>query len=89
MVIKVLSTAGKTQGEISRQIGCSQSAVSKCLQDKSSGRKKCDSKRVTTKRDDRKLAKLVRSDRFQNCGEIASSGMLMVCLHHDQQSIAE
>ena len=41
MVIKALSTAGKTQGEISRQVGCSQSAVSKCLQGKSSGRKKC------------------------------------------------
>ena len=71
MVIKALSTAGKTQGEISRQVGCSQCAVSKCLQGKSSGRKKCGRKRVTTKRDDRKLAKLVRSDWFQNCGEIA------------------
>ena len=71
MVIKALSTAGKTQGEISRQVGCSQSAVSKCLQGKSSGSKKCGRKRVITKRDDRKLAKLVRSDRFQNCEEIA------------------
>ena len=32
MMIKVLSIAGKIQGEISRQVGCSQSAVSKCLQ---------------------------------------------------------
>ena len=68
MVIKALFTAGKTQREISRQVGCFQCAVSKCLQGKSSGHKKCDRKRVTTKRDDRKL---VRSDRFQNCGEIA------------------
>ena len=37
MVIKALSTAGKTQGEILRQVGCSQSSVSKCLQGKSSG----------------------------------------------------
>ena len=44
--------------------------MSKCQQDKSSGRKKCGLKRVTTKQDDRKLAKLVRSNRFQNCGEI-------------------
>ena len=70
-VIKALSTAGKTQGEIARQVGCSQSAVSKCLQDKSSDRKKCGRKRVTSKRDDRQLERLVRSDRFQNCGEIA------------------
>ena len=70
IVIKVLSTAGKTQGKISRQVGCSQSADSKCLQGKSSGHKRCDRKRVVTKRDDWKLAKLVRLDRFQNCGEI-------------------
>ena len=63
MVIKALSTAGKTQGEISRQVGC--------FQGKSPERRKCGGKRDTTKRDDRKLAKLVRSDRFQKCGEIA------------------
>ena len=70
MVFKALSTTKKTQGKISRQVGCSQCAVSKCLQGKSSGRKKRDRKRVAVKRDDRKLAKLVRSDRFQGCGEI-------------------
>ena len=87
MVIKALSTTGKTQGEISRQVGCSQSAVSKCLQGKSSGCKKCDRKRVTTKRDNRKLTKLVCSDRFQKCGEIAqqwNADGVMVCLHYDQ-----
>ena len=71
MVIKALSTAGKTQREISRQVGCSQSAVSKCLQGKSSRCKKCDRKRVTTKQNDQKLAKLVHLDQFQNCSEIA------------------
>ena len=45
--------------------------MSKCLQGKSSGRKKCGHKRVTAKQDYRKPAKLVRSDRFQNCREIA------------------
>ena len=40
-IIKALSIAGKTQGKISRQVGCSQCAVSKCLQGKSPGRKKC------------------------------------------------
>ena len=42
--------------------------MSKCLQGKSSGHKRCGRKLVTTKRDDRKMAKLVCSDRFQNCG---------------------
>ena len=81
--------SGKTQGKISRQVDWYQCAVSKCLQGNSFGNKKCGRKRVTTKRDDRKLAKLVRSDWVQKCGEIASSGMLMICLHRDQQAITE
>ena len=70
MVIKALSTDGKTQGEISIQVDCSQYAVCKCLKDKLSGCKKCGRKHVTTKWDNWKLAKLMRSDQFQNCGEI-------------------
>ena len=71
MVIKGLSTAGKTQRTISRQVGCSQSIVSKYLQGKSSGHKKCSCKHVTTKQGDWKMTKLVCLDQFQNCGEIA------------------
>ena len=41
------------------------------LQGMSSGHKKCGCKHVSTKQDNQKLAKLVRSDQFQNCGEIA------------------
>ena len=61
----------RRKGRFQDKVGCSQSAVCKCLQGKSSARKKCGRKRDTTKRDDRKLAKLVRSDRFQICRKIA------------------
>ena len=86
MMIKALSTAEKTQGEISRQVGCSRSAVSKCLQGKSSERKKCGRKRVATKRDARNWCARTA---FRCAGKLPSSGMVMVCLHRDQQPIAE
>ena len=89
MVMKALSTAGKTQGEISRQVGCSQCVVSKCLQGKSSGHKKCGRKRVTTKQDDRKLTKLVRSDRFQKCGKTAQQWNAAAADEWCLQSISE
>ena len=91
IMIKALSTAGKTQGEISRQVGCSQCAVSKCLQGKPSGHEKSDHKRVvlppsgTTGSWQNWCA---RTD-FITAEKLSSSGMLMVCLHHDQHSIAE
>ena len=70
MVIKALSTAGNTQGEISRHrlfsVCCEQVSARQAI-----GRKKCGRKRATSKRDDRELAKLVCSDQFHNCGEIA------------------
>ena len=71
MVIKMLSIVGKTQGKISRQVGCSQLTVSKCLQDKSPGYKKYGYKHVIIKWDNWKLAKLVCLDQFQKYREIA------------------
>ena len=62
---KALSTAGKMQGEILRQVGCSQCAVSKCL-----ARQVIWTQEMWLQ-DDWELAKLVYSDQFQNCGEIA------------------
>ena len=71
MMMKALSTAGKTQGEISRQVGCSQSAVSKCLQDKSSERKKLWLQTCYRQADDWKAGETGALRQFQNCGEIA------------------
>jgi len=43
-IIDTLKQEGKTQKEISEQIGCSQSSVSRHLSGKSVGRKKCGKK---------------------------------------------
>ncbi|KAG1929054.1 hypothetical protein F2P79_023151 [Pimephales promelas] len=73
-IIDTLKQEGKTQKEISEQIGCSQSAVSRHLSGKSVGRKKCGKKRCTTRRGDRTLRKIVEKDRFQTSGICGSSG---------------
>ncbi|KAI2645945.1 Transposable element Tcb1 transposase [Labeo rohita] len=69
-ITDTLKQEGKTQKEISEQIGCSQSAVSRHLNGKSVGRKKCGRKRCTTRRSDRTLRKIVEKDRFQTLGDL-------------------
>ncbi|CAJ0964372.1 unnamed protein product [Ranitomeya imitator] len=69
-IIDTLKQEGKTQKEISQQIGCSQSAVSRHLNGKSVGRKQCGRKRCTTRRGDRTLRKIVEKDRFQTLGNL-------------------
>ena len=67
-IIDTLHQEGKTQKEISKRAGCSQSAVSKHIHKKSVGRRKCGRKRCTTKREDRSLNSIVKKSRFQNLG---------------------
>ncbi|CAJ0943031.1 unnamed protein product [Ranitomeya imitator] len=69
-IIDTLKQEGKTQKEISQQIGCSQSAVSRHLNGKSVGRKQCGRKRCTTRRGDRTLRKIVEKDQFQTLGNL-------------------
>ena len=69
-IIDTLHQEGKTQKEISKRAGCSQSAVSKHIHKKSVGRRKCGRKRCTTKREDRSLNSIVKKSRFQNLGEL-------------------
>ncbi|CAJ0949936.1 unnamed protein product [Ranitomeya imitator] len=69
-IIDTLKQEGKTQKEISQQIDCSQSAVSRHLNGKSVGRKQCGRKRCTTRRGDRALRKIVEKDRFQTLGNL-------------------
>ncbi|CAJ0965111.1 unnamed protein product [Ranitomeya imitator] len=69
-IIDTLKQEGKTQKEISQQIGCSQSAVSRHLNGKSVGRKQCGRKCCTTRRGDRTLRKIVEKDRFQTLGNL-------------------
>ncbi len=65
-----LHKEGKPQTLIAKEAGCSQSAVSKHVNRKCSGRKKCGRKRRTTNRENRSLMRIVKKNRFKNLGEL-------------------
>lgn len=68
--IDTLHRMGKTQKFIAKEVGCSQSVVSKHVNGKLRGRGKCGRTRCTSERDDRGLQRIVRKKRFQNLSEI-------------------
>ncbi len=68
--IDTLHKEGKPQSLITKEAGCSQSAVFKHVNRKLSGRKKCERKRCTTNRENRSLMRIVKQDRFKNLGEL-------------------
>ena len=59
-IIDTLHKEGKPQKVIAKEVGCSQSAVSKHINRKLSGRAKSGRKRCTSSRDDRSLERIVR-----------------------------
>ncbi len=69
-IIDILHKEGKPQICITKEAGCSQSAVSKHVNRKLSGRKKCGRKRCTTTRDNHSLMMIVKQNRFKNLGEL-------------------
>ncbi len=69
-IIDTLHKEGKPQTFISKEAGCSQSAVSKHVKRKLSGRKKCGIKRCTTNWENRSLMRIVKQNRFKNLGEL-------------------
>ncbi len=69
-IIDTLHKEGKPQTFIAKEAGCSQSAVSKHVNRKLSGRKKCERKRCTTNRENRSLMRIVKKNRFKNLGEL-------------------
>ncbi len=69
-IIDTLHKEGKPQTFISKEAGCSQSAVSKHVNRKLSGRKKCGRKRCTTNRENRSLMRIVKQNRFKNLDEL-------------------
>ncbi|XP_008300115.1 uncharacterized protein LOC103372291 isoform X3 [Stegastes partitus] len=69
-ITDTLYRIGKPQMFIAKQAGCSQSAVSKHINGKSSGRAKCGRRRCTSKRDDRGLQRIIKQTRFKNLEEI-------------------
>ncbi len=69
-IIDTLHKEGKSQTFIAKEAGCSQSAVSKHVHRKLSGRKKCGRKRCTTNQENRSLMRVVKQNRFKNLGEL-------------------
>ncbi len=69
-IIDTLHKEGKPQTLISKEAGCSQSAVSKHVNRKLSGRKKCGIKRSTTNRENHSLMRIVKQNRFKILGEL-------------------
>ncbi len=64
-IIDTLHKEGKPQTFIAKEAGCSQSAVSKHVNRKLSGRKRC-----TTNRNNCSLMRIVKQNRFKNLGEL-------------------
>ncbi len=60
----------KPQTFIAKEAGCSQSAVSKHVNRKLSGIKKCGRKICPTNRENRSLMRIVKQNRFKNLGEL-------------------
>ncbi len=69
-IIDTLHKEDKPQTFIAKEAGCSQSAVSKHVYRRLSGRKKCGRKRCTTNRENRSLMRIVKKNRFKNLGEL-------------------
>ncbi len=68
-IIDTFHKEGKPQTFIAKEAGCSQSAVSKHVNRKFSGRKKCGIKRCTTNRENRSLMRIVKQNEFKNVCE--------------------
>ncbi len=69
-IIDTLHKEGKPQTFIAKEAGCSQSAVSKHVNRKLSGRKKSGRKICTTNRETRSLMRIVKQNQFKNLGEL-------------------
>ncbi len=69
-ITDTLHKEGKPQTFTAKEAGCSQNAVSKHVNRKLSGRKKCGRKRFTTNREKRSLMRIVKQNRFKNLGEL-------------------
>ncbi len=69
-IIDTLHKEGKPQTFIAKEAVCSQSAVSKHVNRKLNGRQKCGRKRCTTNRENCRLMRIVKQNRFKNWGEL-------------------
>ena len=68
-IIDPLHKEGKPQKVIAKEVGSSQSAVSKHINKKLCGREKCGRKKCTSSRDYHSLERIVRKRSFQCVGD--------------------
>ncbi len=69
-IIDTLHTVGKPQTFIAKEAGCSHRAVSKHVNRKLNGRKKCGRKRCTTNQENCSIMRIVKQNQFKNLGEL-------------------
>ncbi len=69
-IIDTLHKEDKPQTLIAKEAGSLQSAVSKHVNRKLSGRKKCGRKRCTSNQENSRLMRIVKQNRFKNLGEL-------------------
>ncbi len=69
-IIDTLHKKGKPQTFFAKQAGCSQSVVSKHVNRKLSGRRKCGRKICTINRENRSLMRIVKQNRFKKLCEL-------------------
>ncbi len=69
-IIDTLHKEGNPQTFIAKEAGCSQSAVSKHVNRKLSGRKKCGRQRCTSNRENHSFMRIVNQNQFKNLGEL-------------------
>ncbi len=67
---QIVNVLNKFNTQTKVEAGCSQSAVSKHVNRRLSGRKKCGRKRCTTNRENRSLMRIVKQNQFKNLGEL-------------------
>ncbi len=69
-IIDTLHKESTPQTFIAKEAGCSHSAVSKHVNRKLSGRKKCGRIRCTTNQENRRVMRIVKQNRFKNLGKL-------------------
>ncbi len=82
-IIDTLHKEGKPQTFIAKEAGCSQSAVSKHLNRKLSGRKKSGRKICKTNRENRSLMRIIKQNQFKNLGELHKNGLRLGSRHQE------
>uniref|UniRef100_A0A670Z0V3 Mitochondrial carrier 1 n=1 Tax=Pseudonaja textilis TaxID=8673 RepID=A0A670Z0V3_PSETE len=80
-IIDTFHKEGKPQKVIGKEIGCSQSAVSKHMNRKLCGREKCGRKRCTSSRDDCSLERIVSHSKV--LGIFTRSGLRLESVHQE------